>query len=80
MYIDIVVLYVYQYCRSIDINVIIIDIGNVIIIYIKIVDIVILVIISFYSYYLKISQLIDGYVILDYVFFYLILYVFFLYF
>lgn len=44
MYIDIVVLYVYQYCRSIDI-------GNVIIIYIKIVDIVILVIISFYSYY-----------------------------
>lgn len=51
MYIDIVVLYVYQYCRSIDINVIIIDIGNVIIIYIKIVDIVILVIISFYSYY-----------------------------
>lgn len=73
MYIDIVVLYVYQYCRSIDI-------GNVIIIYIKIVDIVILVIISFYLYYLKISQLIDGYVILDYVFFYLILYVFFLYF
>lgn len=73
MYIDIVVLYVYQYCRSIDI-------GNVIIIYIKIVDIVILVIISFYSYYLKISQLIDGYVILNYVFFYLILYVFFLYF
>lgn len=71
MYIDIVVLYVYQYCRSIDI-------GNVIIIYIKIVDIVILVIISFYSYYLKISQLIDGYVILNYVFFYLILYVFFL--
>lgn len=78
MYIDIVVLYVYQYCRSIDINVIIIDIGNVIIIYIKIVDIVILVIISFYLYYLKISQLIDGYVILNYVFFYLILYVFFL--
>lgn len=71
MYIDIVVLYVYQYCRSIDI-------GNVIIIYIKIVDIVILVIISFYLYYLKISQLIDGYVILNYVFFYLILYVFFL--
>lgn len=46
MHIDTVVLYVYQYCRSIDTNVITIDTGNVITIHIKTADIVILVTIS----------------------------------
>lgn len=44
MHIDTVVLYVYQYCRSIDT-------GNVITIHIKTADIVILVAISSHSYY-----------------------------
>lgn len=44
MHIDTVVLYVYQYCRSIDT-------GNVITIHIKTADIVILVTISSHSYY-----------------------------
>lgn len=44
MPIDTVVLYVYQYCRSID--------TNVIIFHIKTADIVILVTISSHSYYL----------------------------
>lgn len=51
MHIDTVVLYVYQYCRSIDTNVITIDTGNVITIHIKTADIVILVTISPHSYY-----------------------------
>lgn len=53
MHIDTVVLYVYQYCRSIDTNVITIDTGNVITtcIHIKTADIVILVTISSHSYY-----------------------------
>lgn len=49
MHIDTVVLYVYQYCRSIDT-------GNVITIHIKTADIVILVTISSHSYCLKTSQ------------------------
>lgn len=51
MHIDTVVLYVYQYCRSIDTNVITIDTGIVITIHIKTADIVILVTISSHSYY-----------------------------
>lgn len=60
MHIDTVVLYVYQYCRSIDT-------GNVITIHIKTADIVILVTISSHSYYLKTSQSTDGHVTSNYV-------------
>lgn len=60
MHIDTVVLYVYQYCRSIDT-------GNVIAIHIKTADIVILVTISSHSYYLKTSQSTDGHVTSNYV-------------
>lgn len=76
MHIDTVVLYVYQYCRSIDTgnviiidtgNVITIDTGNVITIHIKTADIVILVTISSHSYYLKTSQSTDGHVTSNYV-------------
>lgn len=67
MHIDTVVLYVYQYCRSIDTNVITIDTGNVITIHIKTADIVILVTISSHLYYLKTSQSTDGHVTSNYV-------------